>query len=90
MHRNLGFDIITDAEIRGDAFLFGEAQGRVVVTVTEKDEDDFLEVMEESKVPLIILGEVTGKEMLIDDVSFGKVEDAKKVYENVIPALMKS
>jgi phosphoribosylformylglycinamidine synthase len=90
MHRNLGSDIITDAEIRGDAFLFGEAQGRVVVTVTEKDEDDFLEVMEESKVPLIILGEVTGKEMLIDDVSFGKVEDAKKIYENVIPALMKS
>ncbi|MGD0710767.1 MAG: phosphoribosylformylglycinamidine synthase subunit PurL [Bacteroidales bacterium] len=90
MHRNLGFDIITDAEIRLDAFLFGEAQGRVVVTVTEKDEDDFLEVMEESKVPLIILGEVIGKEMLIDDVSFGKVEDAKKIYENVIPALMKS
>jgi phosphoribosylformylglycinamidine synthase II len=89
MHRNLGFDIITDAEIRLDAFLFGESQGRIVVTVPEKDEDDFLEVMEESKVPLIILGEVISKEMLVDDVSFGLVEDAKKIYENVIPALMK-
>jgi hypothetical protein len=33
--RGLGFDVITDSEIRPDAFLFGEAQGRVVVTVNE-------------------------------------------------------
>jgi phosphoribosylformylglycinamidine synthase subunit PurL len=90
MHRNLGFDITSDAEIRMDAFLFGEAQGRIVVTVPPEDEDDFVEVMEESKVDFCIIGEVKGKEMLIDDESYGLVEDAKKVYEAVLPELMKS
>lgn len=90
MHRNLGFDITSDAEIRMDAFLFGEAQGRIVVTVPTEDEDDFVEVMEESKVDFCIIGEVKGKEMLIDDESFGLVEDAKKIYEAVLPDLMKS
>ena len=29
--RGLGFEVITDSEIREDAFLFGEGQGRAVV-----------------------------------------------------------
>src|SRR5690606_15702015 len=41
MHRNLGFDIMTDEEIRKDAFLFGESQSRIVVTVNEEQLDDF-------------------------------------------------
>jgi phosphoribosylformylglycinamidine synthase len=89
MHRGLGFDITSDAEIRMDAFLFGEAQGRIIITVPTEDEDDFVEVMEESKVNFCILGEVKGKEMLVDDESFGTVEDTRKIYENVLPDYMK-
>ncbi|MGC4057472.1 MAG: AIR synthase-related protein [Chitinophagaceae bacterium] len=33
MKNNLGFEISTDANLRKDAFLFGEAQSRVVVSV---------------------------------------------------------
>ena len=33
---------------------------------------------------------IDGKEMIVDDLSFGLIEDAKKIYENVIPELMKS
>ena len=33
MAGNLGFAIETDSEIRKDAFLFGEAQGRIVGSV---------------------------------------------------------
>jgi len=73
-----------------DAFLFGESQGRIIVTVPTEDEDDFVEVMEESKVNFCILGEVKGKEMLIDDESFGTVEEARKIYESVLPNYMKS
>ena len=36
---NLGFEIVTSAEVREDAFLFGEAQSRVVVGVSEEQED---------------------------------------------------
>jgi phosphoribosylformylglycinamidine (FGAM) synthase-like enzyme len=34
MPNGLGFEIETDDAIRKDAFLFGEAQGRVVVSVS--------------------------------------------------------
>jgi len=90
MHNNLGFDITSDAEIRLDAFLFGESQSRVIVTVPMEGEDDFIEMMQKSGVNFCILGEVNGKEMIVDDLSFGLIEDAKKIYENVIPELMKS
>ena len=39
--RGLGFDVESDSEVRLDAFLFGEAQGRIVVTTTEADQEDF-------------------------------------------------
>lgn len=90
MYKGLGFDITSDAEIRMDAFLFGEAQGRVVVTVSPDKEDDFLELMSEKNVEFCILGQVKGTEMLIDDVSYGTVKEARLVYENVIPGYMKS
>jgi len=90
MHNNLGFDITSDAEIRLDAFLFGESQSRVIVTVPMEGEDDFIEMMQKSGVNFCILGEVNGKEMIVDNLSFGLIEDAKKIYENVIPELMKS
>ena len=47
MPRELGFDIVMDSEIRDDAFLFGEGQGRVVVSVTEEEEEAFDTLAEE-------------------------------------------
>src|SRR3546814_10543550 len=45
MPRNLGFDINSDVNIRKDAFLFGEAQSRVVVSVKPELQEQFLEFM---------------------------------------------
>lgn len=84
----LGFDIVTDSEIRPDAFLFGEGQGRVVVAITQEQEDGFLDLMRLSKVPFILLGHVTKGKMMVDDESFGFIEDARAVYEDAIPAIM--
>ena len=42
--RELGFDIVTDSEVREDAFLFGESQGRVLVTVNEDRKMIFLSI----------------------------------------------
>lgn len=68
---NLGFDITTDAEIRKDAFLFGEAMGRIVVDVEPDKEDNFVDLMSVMNVPFFTLGHVTRGEIRIDDVSFG-------------------
>ena len=81
----LGFDIVTDGEVRTDAFLFGEGQGRIVVTVAEDQENDFLDLLRTSRVPFILLGHVTKGKLVVDDEPFGAIDDARDVYESVLP-----
>lgn len=88
LHRGLGFDVITDSEIRPDAFLFGEGQGRAVVSVTADQENSFLDMMGESRVPFILLGHVTKGKLVVDDRPFGFIEDARRAYEDAIPRIM--
>jgi phosphoribosylformylglycinamidine synthase II len=88
MHRKLGFDISSDEDIRKDAFLFGEAQGRIVVTVKPEQEDAFIESMLESEAEFEKLGEVTEEELMVDGESFGTIAEAKDAYENAIGNIM--
>jgi phosphoribosylformylglycinamidine synthase len=88
--RDLGFDIVTDAEIREDAFLFGEGQGRVVVTVNEETEDQFIEFMLEHKVNITLLGHVTKGKMQIDEEQFGYISEAKVIYQNALGNLLEN
>ena len=74
MPSGFGFDITTDAEIRKDAFLFGEAMGRIVVGVDLTKVDDFVDLMLSLKVPFFALGHVTKGEIRIDDESFGYID----------------
>ncbi|MCL4483251.1 MAG: AIR synthase-related protein [Bacteroidetes bacterium] len=71
---DLGFDITTDAEIRSDAFLFGESMGRYLVTVSKEKEDDFVDYLFDRKIPVMTLGHVTKGEIRIDDQSMGFVD----------------
>lgn len=70
----LGFDITTDAEIRRDAFLFGESMGRLLVGVAQEKEDDFVDFMQSTKLPFFTLGHVTKGEIRIDDESLGYID----------------
>jgi phosphoribosylformylglycinamidine synthase len=74
MPSGLGFDVTTDAEIRKDAFLFGEGMGRVIVGVDPEKADDFVDFMRGFNVPFFALGHVTKGEIRIDDVSFGFID----------------
>jgi phosphoribosylformylglycinamidine synthase len=84
MPRELGFDIVTDSEIREDAFLFGEGQGRVVVTVSEDQEEEFIEFMMDSGVNFTLLGHVTKGKMMVDDEHYGFIAEAKELYNNAL------
>ena len=87
---NLGFDIVTDSEIRVDAFLFGEGQGRVVATVTEDDEDAFIEFMLTQNVNMTLLGHVTKGKMQIDEEHFGFIAEAKEIYNNALGNILEN
>jgi phosphoribosylformylglycinamidine synthase len=88
MPRKLGFDITSPAEIRKDAFLFGEAQSRVVVTVNQATETDFIDYMMDLDLHFSALGHVTKGELRVDDVSFGFINDVKKVYLTALEKIM--
>ena len=88
MPRELGFDIVTDSEVREDAFLFGEAQGRVVVSVTNSAEEDFLDYMIASGIDFTLLGHVTQGKMDVDEVHYGFSKDAKHKFDNAIGNIM--
>jgi phosphoribosylformylglycinamidine synthase II len=79
-----GFEIETDADIRKDAFLFGEAQSRVVVTVKHNKEDEFLEILSQYDVDFSNIGVVTSATIYVDKERWGMVSEWKEVYDNAL------
>jgi phosphoribosylformylglycinamidine synthase len=86
--RGLGFIVNQQISgIRKDAYWFGEAQGRVVVTVRP----DNVEAFEKSlKIPFEKLGTVTSGEAKIDNESWGAISDWKEKYDNAIGDFLKT
>lgn len=82
MASDLGYDITTDAAIRKDAYLFGESQSRIMVTVSQDTEDDFIDLMMLNGVEFDLVGHVTKGSIRIDDEDWGEVADYKSVYDN--------
>lgn len=85
---NLGCAIDCDHEVRKDAFLFGEAQGRVVVSVRASDQGAFAEMLSQTDVEFSLLGEVGGQEILIDGESFGSLEQLNKIHTGTLPGIV--
>jgi phosphoribosylformylglycinamidine synthase subunit PurL len=82
---NLGFDVNnTNPAIRRDAFWFGEAQSRVIVSVAEKSRADFWKEMEQCDVPFMSLGKVTIGTLKVDGELWGLIEDWKNLYDTAI------
>ncbi len=88
MPGGLGFDIESDEEIRKDAFLFGEAQGRVIVSVKPENQEAFVEFMATSEVEFSLLGTVSSGEFKIDNENFGAVAEIKNVFDNVLHGIL--
>ena len=84
MANGFGFEIDTDSEFRKDAYLFGEAQSRVVVSVSAEQQDAFVEAMTASNLPFTMLGEVKGKNMVIDGEDFGTIAESKAQFDSAL------
>ena len=85
MSSNLGCKINTKNDMRKDSFLFGEAQGRVVVTVSNEQLETFKSEIKDRSIDSFFLGKVTKEaEIKIDSVNFGMVEDYRKISNDVI------
>lgn len=89
-NRNLGFTVSqAGASIRNDAFWFGEAQSRVVVSVAKEKRQDFVLLLEKLKnVAFTFLGNVTEGEIKINNENWGAITDWKNKYDNAIGNLL--
>ncbi len=86
MPDNLGFRIQTDKSIRKDAFLFGEAQSRVAVSVESGKCAMFEKLL--SGMVYERLGEVTAGIIEIDKENWGNIEEWKVPYDTALDKLM--
>jgi len=82
-HRALGFDIKSNSNLRKDAFLFGEAQSRVVVSV-EADKIKAFEAALPTDVPFAQLGTVTAGDLLVDGENWGQITTWQNIYDTAI------
>ena len=88
-NRNLGFEVSSNAaDIRPDAYWFGEAQSRVVISVSKENRDDFIMLLEKMEMTVTYLGKVTGGAVNINGEDWGPVIDWKDKYENAIANLL--
>lgn len=85
---NTGFDITTDPMLRKDAFLFGEAQSRVVVTVKPEVEDAFLQCLMSLGTEFCCLGQVTADRLVVDGSDWGTVNVWREAYEQSLPRML--
>jgi phosphoribosylformylglycinamidine synthase len=81
-NNELGFSIITNSTVRKDAFLFGEGQSRVLVSVALDDVKAFESSMKDS--PYEKIGVVTSGEMVMDGDFWGTIGWWKEKYDTAI------
>lgn len=81
-NRELGYDIRSNKAVRKDAFLFGEAQSRVVVTVKPGDLQSFRQIL--GSYPHEELGVVTEGGIVVDGEQWGSISQWKSRYDNAI------
>ena len=81
MVNNLGFEINSDVSIRKDAFLFGESQSRVVVSISEHQLNSFEAELKKQGAKYSKLGQVKGKNIVIDSENFGTIIEFKEGFD---------
>ncbi|MFN3378045.1 MAG: AIR synthase related protein, partial [Runella zeae] len=89
MPRGLGFEITSMDDYRKDAFLFGEAQSRVLVSVSPEKQAEFQQIVGGTlKTPHALLGKVTTKGFVVDGQTIVTSEEAKDLYDNSLGKIM--
>lgn len=88
MESGLGFEINTLAGMRKDAYLFGEAQSRVVISVKPENKNAVIEIFEKAGVPVKEIGQVTAKDIKIDNQAFSSIDHFANIYNSSIEKVM--
>ena len=88
---NLGFDVsAADASIRKDAYWFGEAQSRVVVSVAAANTTDAEDILKQANVPFVVIGKVTNGVVIVEGELWDGIDTWKEKYDNAIGNILQA
>jgi len=89
-NRDLGFEINADmvGGIRKDAYWFGEAQSRVVVSVKKDKLEKLINSFKKAGIAYIQLGTVTSGKIKVNGEDWGSIIDWKEKYDTAIEKLL--
>jgi len=88
-HRNLGFAVQANTAIRNDAFWFGEAQSRVVVSCSAEQLNHIEAAAQKAGIAVTVLGAVTSGNIEVNGEAWGNIEAWKNLYDTAIEKLIK-
>lgn len=83
-----GFEISSDKKIRKDAFLFGEAQSRVVISVKPENESKLQDALKKAGVAFSVLGKVSKDKFIVDGKEIVESYKASEIYDNALAGYM--
>ncbi|MBL7759064.1 MAG: phosphoribosylformylglycinamidine synthase subunit PurL [Sediminibacterium sp.] len=81
---NKGFSVSPVVDIRKDAYWFGEAQGRVIVTVGAEMLNMVLADVAKAGIACTVLGTVTSGNIEVQEENWGHISEWKKSYDTAI------
>lgn len=83
-----GAEIEMDDLMRPDAWLFGESQSRILVSVRRRHLSRLRDLAEEAEVPLKVLGEVRGSRLRIGRLIDIDLSDMRDIWASALPRRM--
>ncbi len=84
----IGFNISTVGKYRKDAFLFGEGQGRVIITVSREKLYNLMNYLNLIAFPYEMIGRVENSHVVIDGEDFGNISYWKGIHANTLGEIM--
>lgn len=87
-YNNLGFEIDTEINTRNDAFWFGEAQSRVLISCSNEKLQSLKREAAASGIDICILGKVTNGEIKINKESWNDIKEWKRLYDTSIEKIL--
>ncbi|RDC63963.1 phosphoribosylformylglycinamidine synthase subunit PurL [Adhaeribacter pallidiroseus] len=88
MPNELGFSIHTNGDFRKDAYLFGESQSRVLVSVDPNQKEDFEALLAAQSTSFEHLGTVHAQLCRIDGETFHAITEVKNLFDTALEKIM--
>jgi phosphoribosylformylglycinamidine synthase len=87
-NQNLGFKVAAQTDLRKDAYWFGEAQGRVVVSCTAQQAETIIQKARTAGVTITQLGTVSAGNIEVNGENWGSIGGWKEKYDTAIEKLL--